>query len=595
MESNETTPVLIVGAGPAGLVTAIGLARHGVRSMVIERHPSTSIFPRATGVSTRSMEIFRGWRIDDAVRRGGWRVIPRGVTVRTLTDPDPVEGPLGFPDEYACRLVSPALAAVSPQDHLEPVLVEHYRSLGMGEIRFSTELVSFEQEADVISAIVRDRSSGEERLVRARYLVGADGHRSTVRRSLGIPMDGPDDLGQYLSILFRADLRSVLGDEVYGLYMIAADGSDSAAPNAGKPVAAASSGPATPPAGPPRPPTVLVPSGADDRFVLAVPLPAGIDDAAIELMFPPERCLAMVRAAAGMPDLAVEILARNAFAFSAQVAARVREGRAFLVGDAAHRMTPRGGRGMNTAIADAFDLGWKLAWVCRGLAGDALLDSHATERGPIGRRNVELSMTPGGDGSDDGLIEDLGWVVSSAVIVDAGDPSAGATPTTGAPVGIDGAFVPDARPGARAPHAWLEAGAAGSTTRISTLDLFGRGLVVLSAGASGPWRAAATSLVSECGPDLPIAVHAIGVGLRDVEGTFASAYGLEPGGAVLVRPDGVVAWRSRSLPDDPERALASAVAISLGRGPDTPGALLAPAPGATPAVSGVEIDPAVAA
>jgi 2-polyprenyl-6-methoxyphenol hydroxylase-like FAD-dependent oxidoreductase len=595
MQPNETTAVLIVGAGPAGLVTAIGLARHGVRSMVIERHPSTSIFPRATGVSTRSMEIFRGWRIDDDVRRGGWRVIPRGVTVRTLADRDPIEGPLGFPDEDACRLVSPALAAVSPQDHLEPVLVEHYRSLGMGEIRFSTELVSFEQGADGISAIVRDRSSGEERLVRSRYLVGADGHRSTVRRSLEIPMDGPADLGQYLSILFRADLRSVLGDDLYGLYMIAADESGSeGAPNADKPVAGASSGRPMPPAGPP-PPTVLVPSGADDRFVLAVPLPAGIDDAAIQLMFPPERCLEMVRAAAGMPDLDVEILARNAFAFSAQVAARVRDGRAFLVGDAAHRMTPRGGRGMNTAIADAFDLGWKLAWVCRGLAGDALLDSHATERGPIGRRNVELSMVPGGDGSDDGLIEDLGWVVSSAVIVDAGDPSAGPTPTTGAPVRIDGAFVPDARPGARAPHAWLEAGASGSTTRISTLDLFGRGLVVLTAGASGPWRAAATSLVSAGGRDLPIAVHAVGVGLRDVEGTFASAYGLEPGGAVLVRPDGVVAWRSRSLPEDPERALASAVAISLGRGPDAPRASLAPAPATAPAASGAKMDPAVAA
>ena len=139
MQTN--VPVLVVGAGPAGLVTAIGLARHGVRSLVIERHPSTSIFPRATGVSVRSMEIFRSWGIDDAVRRGGWRVIPRQATVRRLDDRHPTEVPLGFPDEAASLAVSPTTAAVCPQDHLEPVLVDLYRSLG-GEIRFSTELVA---------------------------------------------------------------------------------------------------------------------------------------------------------------------------------------------------------------------------------------------------------------------------------------------------------------------------------------------------------------------------------------------------------------------------------------------------------------------
>ena len=549
----DTTAVLIVGAGPAGLVTAIGLAHHGVRSIVIERHASTSIFPRATGVSTRSMEIFRGWGIDDAVRQGGWHVIPRQATVRSLADPDPVEGALGFPDEADAARVSPTIAAVSPQDHLEPVLVDHYRSLGLGEVRFSTELVSFEQDADGVTAVVRDRVSSDLRVVRSRYLVGADGHRSSVRQALGIPMEGPDDLGQYLSILFRADLRSVLGDAVYGLYMIEGEGTVDADRPAGIP--------GRPPAG--VPPTVLVPSGADDRFVFAVPLPAGLDDAAIEAMFPLERCLAMIRAATGMPALDVEVIARNAFAFSAQVAARVRDGRAFLVGDAAHRMTPRGGRGMNTAIADAFDLSWKLAWVSRGLADDGLLDSHAAERGPIGRRNVALSMVPGGGGTDDGLAEDLGSVVRSAVIVAEAPEDgidAGAVLSSAA-----GPFQPDARPGARAPHVWLTAGPA----RVSTLDLFGRGLVLLTAGASGAWRPA----VAAAG--VPVSVHAVGAGLGDADGAFASTYGLEPGGAVLVRPDGVVAWRSRTAPADPRRAVAAAVAISLGRGTDQDRSVLA--------------------
>ena len=180
-------------------------------------------------------------------------------------------------------------------------------------------------------------------------------------------MMGPDDLGRYMSILFRADLGPVLGETVYGLYMLEGQG----------------------------PPRVVVPSGVDGRFVLAIPLPPDMSEAAIEAAFPPARCIELVREAAGVPDLEVEILATNAFAFSAQVAARTVVDRVVLVGDAAHRMTPRGGRGMNTGIADANDLGWRLAWICRGIADPSLLDAWEMERGPIGRRNVELSMTPG--------------------------------------------------------------------------------------------------------------------------------------------------------------------------------------------------------
>jgi hypothetical protein len=312
------------------------------------------------------------------------------------------------------------------------------------------------------------------------------------------------------------------------------------------------------PAGAPGgPPTVIVPSGADDRFVLGVPLPPDMDEAAIAAAFPPERCIALVREAAGIPDLEVELLATNSFAFGAQVAARARDGRVFLVGDAVHRMTPRGGRGMNTAIADAFDLGWKLAWVCRGLADPALLDSYEVERGPLGRRNVALSMVPGGGGSEDGLAEDLGWVARSAIIVDDGADADGTAPSD-----EPGPFRPDARPGARAPHAWLSIG----NTRVSTLDLFGRGLVLLTAGTGARWREAAAEVELASEPELPLRVRVVGRWMRDLDGTFAEAYGLQEGGAVLVRPDGVVAWRCRTAPVDHGRALAAAVAIALGRG-----------------------------
>jgi hypothetical protein len=275
--------------------------------------------------------------------------------------------------------------------------------------------------------------------------------------------------------------------------------------------------------------------------------------------------VALIRAATGRPELDVEILATGAFAFSAQVAADWRVGRTFLVGDAAHRMTPRGGRGMNTAIADAHDLGWKLGWVIRGLADPGLLDSYEAERGPVGRRNVEMSMIVGGGGSDDGLMEDLGPVVVSDAIV--AEPMPVPAPEA-APdaVAVASAYVPDARPGARAPHVWLGDGA----DRRSTLDLFGRELVLMVAGQGSVWPAVAAAYA---GP-APLGVHEV-----DASG-FAPAYGLAPGGAVLVRPDGVVAWRSAAAPADltaAREALRIALAIATGRHSQMPLPAAAPA------------------
>ena len=182
-------------------------------------------------------------------------------------------------------------------------------------------------------------------------------------------------------------------------------------------------------------------------------MPPGMDDAAIAAAFPLDRMLATIREVAGRPDLEVELLATSTFAFAAQVATRWRDGRAFLVGDAAHRMTPRGGRGMNTAIADGHDLGWKLASVVNGRAGAALLDTYEAERGPIGRRNVAMSMVEGGGGTDDGLLEDLGPL--------------------------------DAQPGQRAPHVWLDG--PDVAARRSTLDLAGTGFALVATGAVEAW------------------------------------------------------------------------------------------------------------
>ena len=272
-------------------------------------------------------------------------------------------------------------------------------------------------------------------------------------------------------------------------------------------------------------PGVFVPTGPDDRWVFGMPWDPSADELA---GYTPERCRTLIRAAAGVPDLDVEVLAAMPSSFVAQAAERSREGVVFLVGDAAHRMPPMGGRGMNTAIADAAGLAWKVAWVLRGWADPALLDTYEAERGPVGRHNLQRASRQGPPGSPDGLAEDLGYVYRSAAI----DPGEEPTGTAPAP-----RFPTVAAPGSRLPHAWL----AGPTGELSTLDLIGPGLTLLTGPRGGKWLRALESIAPELA--VPLAGYAIGRELTSQDGVFDDRFGLGGEGAILVRPDGHIAWR----------------------------------------------------
>ena len=516
--SATNTPVLVVGAGPAGLATAIGLARQGVRSLLIERHPGTSIFPKASGISTRTMEIVRSWGLEEAMREHSQDMQPFMSVRPTLTGPQLAVLQLGFPSDEQALAVSPTRTALVPQDHLEPILLDHALELGV-EVRFGTELVSLEQDSTGVTAVVCSVADGTCSTVRASYVVGADGTRSTVRDLLGIETHGPDDLGDYATVLFRADLWPLLGEERFGLYQL--------------------NGPV---------PGVLVPTGRDDRWVLGMQWDPRSESFAD---YTPERCIALIRAATGVPDLDVELIARMPIEFVAQAADRVRAGRTFLVGDAAHRMPPFGGRGLNTAVADAFGLSWKLAWVLRGWADPALLDTHVEEREPVGRHNLSLARERSEGGTPDGLTEDMGYVYRSAAI-DAAD--AGTEP---APSHL---FPTVATPGSRMPHAWLD----GPGGRISTLDLVGPGLTLLTGPDGEAWLGAASVVAS--GVAYPLDAYSIGGELDSRDGDFCDRFGLGADGVVLVRPDGHIAWRREAgSVADHAAALADAMAITTGR------------------------------
>jgi putative polyketide hydroxylase len=213
-------PVLIVGAGPAGLTAAIALGRPGIDFLLVERRPELSTLPRATVVSTRTMELLRSWGLEEKVRAGGIEVEWLQWYCETLAlAADGHGAPTGLPTRAQAAVISPTGPACVPQDHLEPVLLNHLRSLETGRVELGTELAGIEHRPDGVRAMLRG-PGGASRFVDARYLIAADGAHSAVRRALAIEMRGPDRLVEATTALFHAPLWELLSDLRYGLYAI---------------------------------------------------------------------------------------------------------------------------------------------------------------------------------------------------------------------------------------------------------------------------------------------------------------------------------------------------------------------------------------
>jgi putative polyketide hydroxylase len=459
---NEESPVVIVGAGPAGLAAAISLARLGGETMLVERRAELSSLPRATVVSLRSMELMRSWGVEDAIRAGGVDVEWRGWQSKTLATVSAGSmWPVGIPTREQAAVLSPTAPACVPQDHLEPVLLEHLRSLGAARVHLHTAVVGVENQRDGVAVVLRDVPTGNVRAVRARYLVAADGAHSRVRTSLGIAMRGPDGLAHVVTAIFRAPLWPLVGEHRYGIYTV--DHPDGAG--------------------------TFLPAGRGDRWGYGTRVdPQDVGG------YTPERFVRRIRAGAGISDLNVSIEGTGAFTFAAQLADRFRAGNVFLAGDAAHRVTPRGGTGMNTAIRGGHDLGWKLGWVLRGWAGPELLDTYEAERRPIAAHNVARSADPDGSTREaaDELHVDLGG---------------------------------------RIPHVWVHS----DEGRVSTLDLLGPGLTLFTGPDSAPWA--------------PRAIGGPPVTVRQLDAVGARSIGIRDRSALLVRPDGTPAqlWTHETM------------------------------------------------
>jgi 2-polyprenyl-6-methoxyphenol hydroxylase-like FAD-dependent oxidoreductase len=463
------------------------------------------------------MELFRSWGLEPRIRELELAVDFVSSVRSNLSGPELERRSLGFPTRDEARAFSPTWPALVAQDTLEPVLLEHARSYPNADIRFGTEVTDLEQRDGNAFVTIVNRATGEPHLVQATYVLAADGASSPIRRRLGIRTRGVERIGEYLSVLFRTDMTAVLGDELCGLYMLN---------GLGAPV-----------------PSVALPTGRDGRWVLATPWrsEARPVDAMTNTDF-----VELVRRAADRPDLAVDVLGAQLVAIGAEVAERFRDGNVFLVGDAAHRTAPTGGTGMNTAIQSAHNLAWKLAAVLNKVADPSLLDTYEPERRPAGERN--LLRSKGELQGVSGVAADLGVVYSSSAVVREcdGDAPALVEPTDNATVG------------ARLPHVWLDA----DGERISTLDLTGSQPLVLTGPKGDAWRSAARSVESALG--ISLGVTAVDVEPGDPSGEALTKLGIERDGALLVRPDGHIAWRSRGAAADPTATLEHAVATMLG-------------------------------
>lgn len=504
----RSLPVLIAGGGPAGMTASLLLSRLGIASMLIERRLQPLPLPRATGINVRSMEILRSMGLEDAIDdvsmpTGGVPFLLIGETLsagpRATIESKQYE-PSSAPD-----WPSPTYARWCAQDELEAVMLQAVRREPRSEMCLGAELVSFDTGAGV-SAVVRDVATGATRFVHAEYLVGADGANSGVRNRLGIAMRGPAGLSNQLSILFRADLDPILRGRRFCLYRIENDTVTG----------------------------ILRPAGRSGRWLFGTP--ADPDTSR-------RGCVELVRAAVGVADLEVEVIATGAWEACAQVADIFRAGPVLLVGDSAHQHTPGGGLGMTSAIAAAHNLAWKLAAVLGGWAGPALLDSYETERRPFAQLTTGLSarlLQAGVQQSASTLGVVLGAHYDHGALIPDGSPAR----VVNDPIAD---YEPCARPGHRAPHHWLDR----ARTR-STLDLFGSSFVVCTPEPAHwqlPVKEATTAGV-------PVRVETL-----PAEATHT--YGIEATGAVLVRPDGYIAARWATSSEARRNALRSTLATIL--------------------------------
>ena len=450
------------------------------------------------------MELFRAAGVEDAIHAvvGEQHRSGSVARARNLSDPD-VQWFETVPWTPDFARVSPSVFVTCDQDILEPVLGDKARSMG-AEIRFGTELVEFTQDEQGVHAVVRHGSATEE--IHADYLVAADGIRSTVRSTLDVDRTGPGVLEHRLNVLFDTDLEPTLQGKRLTACMCS-DINGALVPRSTRP------------------------------WLMSVPYEGEVSGYDSDVL------LDLIRKGVGHSDFTASIVDVFPWRPTALMASRYRVGRVFLTGDAANVMPPTGGFGGNNGIQSAYNLAWKLAAVLSGKADDALLDTYESERMPVDRGTVA-----------EALLRLRSWYKAPGEAQPERAPLPDNTVMFGYRYQGDDLFEDPreatSRPGSRAPHIKL----ARDGVELSTVDLFGRGFVLLTGPESHQWQQAG-QVLTDAG-DLA-ATYQIGTDVLDVENAWPDRYGVS---AALVRPDGFVTWQTDHDPEtDPVETLRAAI------------------------------------
>ncbi|MEL7299173.1 MAG: FAD-dependent monooxygenase [Pseudomonadota bacterium] len=582
-----TTDVLIIGTGPAGSATAALLSTYGIENMVVNRYRWLANTPRAHITNQRTMEVLRDLGQDveaEAYMQATEQdLMGENVFCESLTGEE-----IGRMKSWGThplsraehQLSSPAHMNDLPQTYMEPLLFTTACKRGT-QSRMSTEYLSHVQDAEGVTTTLKDRLSGRVFEVRSKYLVGADGGNSMVADHIGVPIEGKMGVGGSMNILFKADLSRYVAHRPSVLYWVMQPGADVGGIGMGL--------------------VRMIRPWNEWLIVWGYDInePAPEVDEAFATQ--------VARQLVGDPELDIELISASVWTVNDAYATHMQKDRVFIMGDAAHRHPPSNGLGSNTSIQDAYNLAWKLAAVLKGQAGAGLLETYSEERAPVAKQIVTRANQSIGEFGP--IFEALGMTGGDDIetIKANMDARCDATPEaaeqrealrqaiafkkyefdahgvemnqrySSTAVVTDGqvepAFDLDAElhyqpttwPGARLPHVWVYDHDTGA--KVSTLDLCGGGKFTILTGIGGEaWVGAAEALSAELGVE--VAVHIIGPRRSHVDhtGDWARASEISDTGAVLVRPDHHVAWRTEAMTGDPTGDLRRVLSQILARG-----------------------------
>jgi 2-polyprenyl-6-methoxyphenol hydroxylase-like FAD-dependent oxidoreductase len=547
-------PVVIIGAGPVGLALAADLGWMGVRTLIVDQGAGGIPQPKTSGVNIRTMEFCRRWGLRDNIRSKGlardfqrdriWVTSLTGYEIARKKDPS-------LADDVAPRGAIETFMRIH-QTEFDPILRDFMLSCPSVGALYHTRCTGVEQDADGVTASLTDVDSGATETIRTQYLVSCEGAGSVIRKALGLSLEGNWEVNNSTNAYFRSSEFLNLHDKgeglIYGIvqpdgyrgYIFAINGTDLW--------------------------QAQIRGLGNEKPTSA-----------------PDEVAAIIREFIGR-DFAFELLSVMPWTRRQLLADHYQKGRVFLAGDAIHQMPPSGTLGMNTGVADATNLSWKLAAVLAGWGGTSLLDTYESERRPVADHNARASTrlfqstqvkVPPGlailDDTPEGAAAraELGaQLLRSEVSGDTSGLQIGycyenspiCWPGKEPPWTPSNTYRPTTRPGARAPDAWIKEGDA-------LLDHFGRGFVLVRLGKDIPETTAFESAAAACG----VPVTTLDIRNPEIEELYERRL-------VLVRPDGHVAWRGDDPPSAPQvlvetirGARAPAISLAATNGGDSPG------------------------